>query len=178
MNTQLDPTESIEIKEENTRPDRLASAALIIGFILVSLFGSFGSISLLAAGRFPPFMLLMSIVGVSGIIYGRSRMSRGSSTTKQLYENTRQKIWSGALAGIAATFLAYLVNQSEGLNLSWVVSFLILSIVWALLFGIPSGGIGGLVLASIWKNKYAAFIGGAIAGASFSSFWMLRYFGG
>lgn len=178
MKTHLDPTELVENKAEYSHPDKLASALLIIGFILASLFGSASSISLLVAGRFPPSMLLMTAMGVLGNIYGWFRKTRGNSATIQLYKTTRQKIRSGIMAGFAATFLVYLVLQSEGLNLSWVVSFLTLSIFWALLFGIPFGCIGGLVMASIWKNKNASFIGGAIVAASFSSFWILNYFGG
>jgi hypothetical protein len=94
-----------------------------------------------------------------------------------LFSATYHKIKVGSSAGVAATFLVYLVRQSEGLNTSWLVSFVVLSIVWALLLGIPSGGIGGLILAAIWKNKYAVFIGGAITGAIFSLCFILVNFG-
>ena len=160
-----------------TRSDRLASALLIIGFILVSLFGSYSFLNLVYAGSPPTIMLPVILLGGLCIFYGRFRMVRGSSATKQLFNATRYKIQIGSLSGIAAAFLVYLVTQSEGINISWVVSLLILSIFWALLLGIPSGGVGGLILAAIWKNKNAAFIGGAIAGAAFSLFWILKYRG-
>jgi len=178
METQLDPNELIEIMGDNTRPDRLPSALLIIGFILASLFGSVGITSLLAAGRIHASILLITILGFLGMFLGWKRKVRGSSSTKQLYETTRQKIQSGAVAGVAAALIVYMVTQSKDLNLSWVVPFLILSILWALIFGIPCGGLGGLVLASIWKNKYAAYFGGAITTAIFSYLWMFNYFGG
>ncbi|MCJ7694604.1 MAG: hypothetical protein MUO40_04180 [Anaerolineaceae bacterium] len=161
----------------NTKPDRMPSALLVSGFFLVSLFGFYGVIGLVEAARLSAFLLLIIILGVSAIYYGWFRKTRGSSSTKQLFKTTRQRIQIGATAGSVAAFLVYLVMQSEGLNISWVVSFIILSIFWALMFGIPAGGIGGLILASIWKNKKASFVGGAIAGALFSLFWILSYFG-
>jgi hypothetical protein len=166
-----------ETDNNKTRPDRLSTALLISGFILVSLFGFYSMLTFLVAGRLPLFMLPFILLGGMGIFYGRSRTARGSSATKQLFNATRQKIQSGSLAGIAAAFLIYLVTQSKGINSSWVLSFLILAIVWAPLLGIPSGGVGGLILASIWKNKNAAFIGGAIGGALFSLYWILNFFG-
>lgn len=166
-----------ETEKDETRLDRLASALLISGFLLTSLFGSSSIVYFIVAGRIPSFMLPLILLGGISIFYGRFRKIRGSSATKQLFNATRYNLQVGALAGIAAVFLVYLVIQSEGINISWLVSFLILSIFWSLLMGIPSGGFGGLILAAIWKYKYAAFIGGAIAGALFSLFWMMKYFG-
>jgi hypothetical protein len=117
-------------------------------------------------------MLLMILLGGIGIPYGWFRKTGGSSATKQLFKTTRQRIQIGATAGSAAAFLFYLVMQSEGINISWVISLIIISIVWGLLLGIPAGGIGGFILASIWKNKKAAFIGGASAGAITSLLWI------
>jgi hypothetical protein len=167
----------IDVEVNETVPDRLPSSLLIFGFVLVSLFGFFFILNLLVAGRLPSFILFMILVGGIAILYGRNRTTRGSSTTKQLFKITSQRIRFGATGGSTATFLVYLVLQSKDLNRSWVIPFMILSIVWSLLFGIPAGGIGGLILASFWKNKRAAWIGGAIGGVLFSSYWILNYFG-
>ncbi|MFH2038591.1 MAG: hypothetical protein ABIJ65_04065, partial [Chloroflexota bacterium] len=169
MSYQNGQTEMIDDEVNDILPDRLPSSLLIIGFVLVSLFGFFLVLNLLVAGRLPPFLLLMVLVGGITILYGRNRTTKGSSTTKQLYKTTSQRILFGAIGGSIATFLVYLVLQSKDLNTSWVIPFMILSIVWSLLFGIPAGGIGGLILASFWKNKRAAWIGGAIGGVLLSS---------
>ena len=177
MSNQIERTEKIGDEVNELHPDRLASALLIFGFVLVSLFGFFLILNLLVAGRLQVFLLVMVVVGGIVILYGWFRKTRGSSTTKQLFITTHQRIQFGATAGSAAAFLVNLVLQSEGVNSSWVISLIILSIFWALMFGIPAGGIGGLILASIWNNKKAAFIGGASSGALFSLYWILNYFG-
>jgi len=82
------------------------------------------------------------------------------------------------LAGSAAALFLALVSQINEVNGSWVVAFLVLSITWGLLLGIPSGGIGGLILASVWKNKRSAFIGGAMAGFLVAFWgWVLHWKG-
>jgi hypothetical protein len=177
MSNQNEQNKMIDDEMNETRPDRLASALLIIGFILASLFGFYGVLGLILAARLPFLVLTGILLGTFSILYGWFRKTRGSSSTKQLFKTTRLRIQIGATAGSVAAFLVFLVMQSEGLNISWVVSFITLSIFWALMFGIPAGGIGGLILASIWKKKKAAVIGGATVGALFSLFWILNYFG-
>jgi hypothetical protein len=168
----------MSIRNEETvsseiQPDRLASALLIIGFILVSLFGSVGIIGLFAAGRIPSFILPIILLGGSGIFYGWLRTSRGSLATKQLYKTNQLRIRIGAMAGSATAFCVALVSQIDEVNGSWVIAFLVLSITWGLLLGIPFGGMGGLILASIWKNKNSAYIGGASAVAMVALWWYI-----
>jgi len=152
-----------------TRPDRLASALLIIGFILVSLFGFYSIGFRFAGGRhLPPLFLTTIILGGTGILYGWFRTVRGNPETKQLFKATFQKIRIGAMAGSVAAFVLVMISQINEVNGSWLVAFFVLSITWGLLFGIPFGGIGGLILASIWKNKKSAFVGGVSAVAIIS----------
>jgi hypothetical protein len=46
------------------------------------------------------------------------------------------------------------------LDSSEAASFLIAAILGGLVVGLPAGGIGGLIVGSLWKHKIAAVIGG------------------
>lgn len=162
-----------QIISSETRPDRLPSGLLIIGFILASLFASISTVYLFAAGRFSVYFLLIILSGVAGIFYGRYRAVRGSSGTLQLFKTNLQKIRRGVLAGSASGILIAMLSQVKDLNGSWVVAFLVLSITWGLLLGVSFGGLGGLTLGSIWKNKGSAYIGGVIAAAAVALYWYI-----
>lgn len=162
----------------NTKPDRLPSALLVSGFILASLFGAYSIVIFFAGGRYLPHLFLpLILLGGLGILVGAFRARRGNPGTKQQFRTTSRIIRKGMVAGCIAAFGVYLVLQSKDLNSSWILAFSLLSIIWSLLFGIPFGGMGGMLLASIWKNRLAPTIGGASAGAIIALTWMLLYFG-
>jgi len=69
---------------DETRPDRLASAILIIGIIIVCSFVLYSIIFYIVGGRILPLSILPLIfLGGIGIVYGSFRIVRGSSVTKQ-----------------------------------------------------------------------------------------------
>jgi len=170
---------------DETRPDKLASAMLIIGIIIICSFVLYSIIFYIVGGWvLPPFTLPLIVLGGIGIVYGSFRTVRGGSVTKQFVKATLIKIRSGALAGSAIAFIVLQiarvsVNHDSWINwLNGIIPSLIIDILGALFFGILAGGIGGLILGSIWKNNKAAFIGGTIAGAITSFLFILNYIRG
>jgi hypothetical protein len=170
---------------DETRPDRLASAILIIGIITVCCFVLYSIIFYIVGGRIlPPRSLPFIFLGGISIVYGSFRTVKGSSATKQFVKTTLIKIRSGALAGCAIAFLVLQIARVSVNHDSWsnwfngVIPSLIIDIPGALFFGISAGGIGGLILGSIWKNNKATFVGGAIAGVITSSLFILNYIRG
>ena len=100
MNLQSNQTELDE-----TKPERWASALLIAGFVLVSLFGAYSITFRLAGGwHLPPLILPMLVLGGICLFYGWFRVKRSNLETKRLFTATRRRIWRGALAGSAAAF--------------------------------------------------------------------------
>ena len=167
---------------DETRPDKLASAMLIIGIIMVCSFVLYSVIFYIAGGWILPRRILLFIfLGGMSIAYGSFRTVRGSSVTKQFVNATLIKTRSGAVAGSAAAFVVLQiarvsVNHDSWINwLNGVIPSLFIDIPGALFFGISAGGIGGLILGSIWKNNKATFIGGAIAGVISSFLFILNY---
>lgn len=72
----------------------------------------------------------------------------------------------GALTGIGIIFIAIILTQFYVLGSYWfdgIVFFPIIAIIGAFVLGLPTGGLGGLILGSIWKSPKAAIVGGAIA---------------
>ena len=153
-------------KLDETKPETLASALLIIGIIVVCSFVLYSIIFYIVAGRAPPPYILLSIFlcGI-GVVYGSFRTVRGSSVTKQLVKDQLNKTGIGAIAGSAVAFVVILCALVTAASGNWVVGLLIIAIPGALFFGISAGSIGGLILGNIWKNNKAPFVGGAIAGA-------------
>ena len=171
-----------QTKLDETRPDRSASAMLIIGIILVCSFVLYSIIFYIAGGWILPRRILLFIfLGGIGIVYGSFRTVRGSSVTKQCVKATLIKIRSGAVAGSAIAFVVLQIAQVSANHDSWsnwlngVIPSLIINIPGALFFGISAGGIGGLILGNIWKNNKATFVGGAIAGVITSFLFILNY---
>ena len=165
-------------KLDETRPDRLASAMLIIGMIIVCQVVLYRIISYIVGIWRQPYILPLIILGGIGIVYGSFRTVKGSSVTKQFVKATLIKIRSGAIAGSATAFVVLQIAQVSANHDSWfngVIPFLIIDIPGALFFGISAGGIGGLILGNIWKNNKAAFVGGAIAGVITSFLFILNY---
>lgn len=74
----------------------------------------------------------------------------------------------GAIFGAITIFVVlasfwFLVLPLSGfwqLDLSEATSFLIAALLGSLLLGLPAGGIGGLIVGSLWKHTIAAVIGG------------------
>ena len=81
---------------------------------------------------------------------------------------------NGAIAGSATALVVITIAQVIAFGFA-VVPLLFISIPGALFFGISPGGISGLIHGKIWKNKKAAFVGGAIAGGITSFLYILIY---
>lgn len=164
------------------RPDRLASATLVIGLIMACSFFLFSVIYFIVGGWPPPTHTLpLTLLGGIGIIYGSVRTARGSLATKQLVKATLIIMRNGAIAGSATAFVVIQIAQNAGNQGSWdnwfngVIPHLIIGIPGALFFGISAGGISGLILGNIWKNNKAAFVGGAIGGVIASILYLLNF---
>jgi hypothetical protein len=169
---------------DETRPDRLASAILVIGIFIVCQVVLYRIISYIVGIWRQPFILPLIFLGGISIAYGSFRTVRGSSATKQFVKAALIKTRSGALAGSAIAFVVLQiarvsVNHDSWINwLNGVIPSLIIDIPGALFFGISAGGIGGLILGSIWKNNKAPFVGGAVAGVITSFLFILNYIRG
>jgi len=126
-----------------------------------------------------PYILPFILLGGIGIIYGAFRAVRGNSATKQSVKATLIKIRNGAIAGSAVAFVVLQIAHASSNHDSWYNWFhgfipsLIIDIPGALVFGVSAGTIGGMILGSIWKNKKAVFVGGAIAGGIISFLYLL-----
>jgi hypothetical protein len=167
---------------DETRPDRLASAMLIIGLIVVCSLVLYSIIFYMVGGwLLPPHILPLIFLGGIGIAYGSFRTVRGSSVTQLLVKATLIKLRSGAIAGSATAFVVLQIAQVSANHDSWynwvngVIPGLIIEIPGALFFGISAGGIGGLILGNIWENNKAAFVGGVIAGVTTSFLYISIY---
>jgi len=166
---------------DETQPDRLASALLIIGILIVCQVVLYRIISYIVGIWRQPYILPLIFLGGIGIVYGSFRTVRGGSVNKQFVKATLIKMRNGAIAGSAIAFMVLQIAQVSANHDSWynwfngVIPSLIIDIPGALFFGISAGGIGGLILGNIWKNNKAAFVGGAIAGVTISFLFILNY---
>ena len=172
------PDKKNELNE--TRPDRLATAILGIGLVMACSSILYGGIYLLLGGWAQlPYILPLIFLGGIGIIYGAVRTVRGSSATKQSVKATLIKMRNGAIAGSAVALVILQIVYASSNHASWynwfqgLIPTLIIDIPGALIFGISAGSIGGMILGSLWKNKKAVFVGGAIAGGIFSFLYLL-----
>lgn len=161
---------------DETRPDRLASAILIIGICIVCLFAPYAIIVwVVGAWQRLPLVPPSIFLGVIFIVYGWFRTVRGSVHTKQYVKATLIKMRNGAIAGSVTALVVIAIAQvfiGIGFN---IVAFVFIAIPGGLFFGISPGGISGLILGRIWKNNQAAFVGGAITGGITSFLYVLNY---
>jgi hypothetical protein len=166
-----------------TRPDRMATAILVIGLVMACSFILYGVIYFILGGwPLLPYIPPLIFLGGIGIIYGAVRTVRGNSATKQLVKATLIKIRNGTIAGSAVAFVVLQIALASSNHDSWYNWFngfipsLFVVIPGALIFGISAGSIGGMILGSKWKNKKAVFVGGAIAGGIMSFLYLLIAF--
>ena len=158
---------------DETMPDRLASALLIIGICIVCQFALYGIIFRITGGWILPPLILPSIfLGGIGIVYGSYRTVRGSSVTKQFVKAALIKMRNGAIAGTSTALVVITIAQVIVGGGFYIVPFLFIAIPGALFFGISAGGISGLILGYLLKNNKAAFVGGTIAGGITSSLFI------
>ena len=151
---------------DETKPDRPATAMLIIGIFIVCQFALYGIIFSYSGGwLLPSYLLPFVFLGGIGIVYGLFRTVRGSSVTKQYVKATLINMRNGALAGSATAIVVITIVQVIGIGYFPHWTFFFLAIPGGLFFGISPGGLSGLILGKIWKNNKAAFVGGAFAGA-------------
>jgi len=76
----------------------------------------------------------------------------------------------GAIFGAIAIFVVlvsfwFILLPLTGLwhlNTSEATSYLIAALLGSIILGLPAGGIGGLIIGSLWKHGRAATIGGII----------------
>ena len=158
----------IEMEE---KPDKLAFAILITSILIGLPIWICGIVWYFLAGGFPQYILLFILLGVFGIIYGLIRTITGSITTKQFAKANVRKMGFGALAGSLVAFTAIIIAQITAMGGFWDFSSLFLiTIPGALFFGIPAGGIGGMILGNKGKTNKASIIGGIIAGVILAPF--------
>ena len=175
------PNKKNELNE--TRPDRMATAILVIGLVMACSFVLYGIIYFILGGwPLLPYILPLILLGGIGIIYGAVRTVRGSSATKQSVKATLIKVRNGALAGSAVALVVLLSAQTSSNHDSWnnwfnaLIPYLSIDIPGGLIFGVSAGSFGGMILGSVWKNKMAVFVGGAIAGGIISVLYLLIAF--
>jgi hypothetical protein len=152
---------------DETKPDRLASAMLIIGIFIVCQYILHSIISIIIYrfdGWLLPNILPLIFLGGIGIVYGLFRIIRGRLVTKQYVKAALIKSGNGAIAGSAITLVVMIIAQVILGGGYWSVDFFFITIPIPLFFGITAGGIGGLIIGNKWEKNKAAFIGGAIAG--------------
>src|SRR4030043_1763607 len=139
---------------DETKPDRMASAMIIIGVCIVCQVVLYGIISyIVGKWPLPPFLLPSIFLGGISIVYGRFRTVRGSSSTKQFVKATLIKMRNGAIAGSATAIVVITIVQIIAFGYFVFVSFFFLAIPGGLFFGISPGGLSGLILGKIWKNN-------------------------
>jgi hypothetical protein len=165
-----------QTESDESRPDKVASAILVMGIVVVCQVTLYSLIFYIMGGwLLPPCILPSIFLSGLGIIYGSFRIVRGTSVTKELVKAILAKMRNGAIAGSATAFVVIIIAQVIAAHGYWVVELLIITIPGALFFGLSPGGIGGLILANRWKNNKAAFIGGAIAGLTMSFLFITSY---
>lgn len=162
---------------DETSPDRLACAMLLIGMIIVCQVVLYGIISYVVGIWRQPYILPLIVLGGLGMLYGSFRTVRGSLVTKQFVKSMLIKARNGAIAGSATALGMITIAQVIAGAGFAVVPFLFIAIPGALFFGISPGGISGLILGYIWKSNMAAFVGGASVGLITPSLYILFYFG-
>jgi hypothetical protein len=155
-----------QTKLNEIKPDRLASAMLIIGIFIVCQFALYGIIFSYSWGLLlPSYLLPFVFLGGIGIVYGLFRTVRESSVTRQYVKATLINMTNGAIACSATAIAVITILQVIRIGYFPHWTFFFLAIPGGLFFGITPGGISGLILGKIWKNKMTIFVGGVIAGA-------------
>jgi ABC-type Co2+ transport system permease subunit len=158
---------------DETKPDRLAAAMLIIGIFIVCQYIVYNIVLNIAGGELlPAYILPFFFLGGIGIIYGSFRTLRGSSVTKQFVKAAIIKSWYGAIAGGVTTFVGMIIAYEIVGGGYWSVQFFFILIPLQLFFGISAGAISGLILGNKRKNNKAALVGGAIVGVITSSLFL------
>ena len=159
----------------------MATAILVISLVMACSFILYGVIYFLLGGwPLLPYIPALIFLGGIGIIYGAVRTARGNSATKQSVIGTLIKMRNGAIAGSVVALVELQIVYASSNHDSWsnwvngLIPTLIIDIPGALIFGVSAGSIGGMILGSIWKNKKAVFVGGAIAGGIFSFLYLLN----
>lgn len=159
MNIQSEQTET-----DITKPNRLAIASLLMGILLlcpviigVAMFwrGFLWDQKIIA-------LLFVFLEGI-GLIYGTINVIKGNETTRRIAEILFKNFRMGAMAGSILGLILIIISQVVALRKYWSIGLLIIAIPGAIITGLPTGGIGGLILGSVWKNKWAAIIGGIVA---------------
>jgi hypothetical protein len=158
--------QSTQTEMNETKPNRLASAMLIIGIFIACQFALYGIIFSYSGGLLlPSYLLPFVFLGGIGIVYGLFRTVRRSPVTRQFVKAALISMTNGAIAGSATAIAVITIVQVIGIGYFPHWTFFFLAIPGGLFFGITPGGISGLILGKIWKNKKTIFVGGAIAGA-------------
>ena len=162
MNVQSEQT-----KIDITRPNRLAITLLMIGILLlcpvIGLIIYFGFGRGLLWDQKIISLLFVSLEGI-GLVYGTINVLKGNEITKQLAKTTLKNFGMGATTASIVGLILIIITQVAALDKYWSVGLLlIIAIPGALITGVPTGGIGGVILGSVWRYKRAAIIGGFVA---------------
>jgi hypothetical protein len=153
--------QSKQTELDETKPDRLAFAILLIGILSICIVANPWIILFYIYYKTIPLITLpFFLLGGIGIVYGAFKTVRGSARTKQFVNALLGNFGIGAIAGFVTVLVVYIFIANSQLENTCLLSDVIGSIVF---FGTASGGFGGLILGNKWKNKKAAFIGGVVA---------------
>jgi hypothetical protein len=160
--------QSGQTKKAITTPNRQAIASLMIGILLlcpliswIILFSYYG----LLWDQIIITSLFVSFVGIT-LAYGTINIIRGNEITKQLTKTALKNFGTGAAIASLVGLMLVIINPVSAAALGdyWTIEiFIIVVIPRVLITGIPAGGIGGAILGSAWKYKWAAIIGGIVA---------------
>jgi hypothetical protein len=147
-----------------TKPDKLAFAILPIGILGICVAANPYLLILFIFYRtLPPAALPFFLLGGIGIAYGAFKTARGTERTRQFVKTRLRYFGIGAIAGLATGIAVYVITIAF-LQAGFENNCLLSNVIGSMnIFGIASGGIGGLILGIKWKNKRAALIGGVIA---------------
>jgi len=82
-------------------------------------------------------------------------------------EIKKRKSWiyllgQGIIAGIISVLLAIVLFQLFLGGMYLMIQNLLFDLLVAAIIGLPAGGIGGLIVGSIWKHPRASIVGGII----------------
>jgi hypothetical protein len=146
------------------KPDKLSFAILLIGILGVCVAANPYLLILFIFYRtLPPTALPFFLLGGIGIAYGIFKTARGTERTRQYVKTMLRYFGVGAIAGLATGIVVYVITFAS-LQAGFENNCLLSDVIGAMnIFGIASGGIGGLIFGTRWKNKRAAFIGGVFA---------------
>jgi hypothetical protein len=104
-----------------------------------------------------------------------------SLVKKGIFRLSLERFGVGGFSSLVVAFIFTALIHLVTLGKYWDVFFLTVAVIVALV-SLPIGGVGGLILGSVWKHNKAAMIGGVIVGVLvpilFATLLTCPFFGG